>query len=378
MKALPSKSLVLLMTVGMVSMPCASYGEGVTGRSDKGTRYEAEWKTLRALDPDYEVVQLTTAKALDNKMYLDVNPYVPALDSVVFMSQRRSEDDAENFFLMSLEDGTFVQLTDSDDIDGDHGNVSPETEEVFFRDKRTFKRVSLHPPYREREIYTVPDRYDPKGILSLTSDGKTIASSFYDEDEDRSSLVIVDVATGRLETIKRIDGKVDHVLINPVRGDTLLYHIFDEHEIGIVDIATKTMKVLTKPGDHGVHPFWTANGAKAAYVEKNSDPERVVTYHLRAGRYVDYDIPKRGNHFAINPSQTLLQSDGSGSDRNIYYYEIDRDGNTVDYRKMFEHDSSSDEESVHPHAAFINDTDLIFNSDADGNGNVYLLREKSD
>ena len=43
---------------------------------------------------------------------------------------------------------------------------------------------------------------------------------------------------------------------------------------------------------------------------------------------------------------------------------------------MFKHRSTSVTESVHPHAAFINDTDLIFNSDAAGNGDVYLLREK--
>jgi hypothetical protein len=43
---------------------------------------------------------------------------------------------------------------------------------------------------------------------------------------------------------------------------------------------------------------------------------------------------------------------------------------------MFKHDSSSKEEVVHPHAAFINNHDLIFNSDADDSGDVYLLRRK--
>lgn len=378
MKSLPSKSLVLVIAVGMMGVPQVSYAESVAAPSDVGKRYDAEWKTRSALDSDYEVVQLTTSKALDNKMYLDVDPYVPALNSVVFMSDRHKDraDDAENLFLMSLDNGKFVQLTDSDDIDGAHANVSPKTEEVFFREGRTFKRVSLHAPYKETEIRTVDEKYDPKGILSLTSDGKAFAVSLYDEDEDRSSLAVVDVKSGDMETIKKIDGRVDHLLINPKYGDTLLYHIFEEHEIGIVDIESKKKKILTEPGDHGVHPFWGANGVDAAYNEKEHDPRQIVTYDIRKERYLKYDIPDTGNHFAWNPIQTVLQSDGTKKDPYIYYHKIDPNTNTVGSKKMYKHGSSSEEEVVHPHAAFINNHDLIFNSDSDDSGDVYLLRRK--
>jgi len=377
MKSLSSKSLVLVIAVSMMGVPQVGYAEGVAAPSDVGKHYDAEWKIRPALDSDYEVVQLTTSKALDNKMYLNVDPYVPALNSVVFMSDRHKDrDDAENLYLMSLDDGKFVQLTDSDDIDGAHANVSPKTEEVFFREGRTFKRVSLHAPYKETKIRTVDEKYDPKGILSLTSDGKTFAVSLYDEDEDRSSLVVVDVKSGDMETVKKIDGRVDHVLINPKYGDTLLYHVYEEHEIGIVDIESKKKKVLTESGDHGVHPFWGANGVDAAYNEKDHDPRQIVTYDIRKERYVKYNIPESGNHFAWNPIQTVFQSDGAGDDRYIYYYKIDPDNHTVDSKKMYKHDSSSKEEVVHPHAAFINNHDLIFNSDSDGSGDVYLLRRK--
>ena len=370
MKALPSSSLVLLVALGMVSVPQASYA----APSDKGKHYDAEWKTRDALDPDYEVKQLTTSKALDNKMYLDVDPYVPSLDSVVFNSDR--DDGEENLFLMSLHDGKFVQLTDSDGIDGDHANVSPKTEEAFFREGRTFKRISLREPYEEKEIRTVNDRFDPKGIMSLTSDGKAFAVSLYDEDADRSTLAVIDVKSGEMDRVKEIDGRVDHLLINPEYGDTLLYHIYKEHEIGIVDIESGKKKILTKSGDHGVHPFWGANGVAAAYNEKNHNPRQIVTYNIRNERYVRYDIPEDGNHFAWNPAQTILQSDGSGGDRYIYYYKINPDNDTVDSKKMYKHDGSFDEEAVHPHAAFINNHDLIFNSDRADNGDVYLLKKK--
>jgi hypothetical protein len=52
----------------------------IRDRRRKGPRYEAERKILPALDSDYEVVQLTTSSALENKMYLDVKPYAPSLE----------------------------------------------------------------------------------------------------------------------------------------------------------------------------------------------------------------------------------------------------------------------------------------------------------
>lgn len=366
----------------MVGFPHAALADVSATDAGKGARYEAEWKPLPALDSDYEVVQLTTSKALDNKMYLDVNPYVPSLDSVVFMSKR--DDDHENLYLMSLGNGRFVQLTDSDDIDGDHANVSPETEQAFFVENRTFTSVSLRAPYGEKKIRTVPDKYDVKGIVALTSDGKTIVSSLYDEDEDRSSLVTIDVRTGELETVKKIDGRVDHVLINPVYGDTLLYHVLDKDEIGLVDIETKKKTLLTGSEDHGVHPFWEANGRDAAFAQRKQGdtPEQVVTYNIRNEQFFSYDIREYSNHFAMNPSRTIIEGDGGDETTCIYYYYIKPGTDKVDTKKMFKHRSSSDSESVHPHAAFINDTDPVFNSDADGkgngngDGNVYLLRKK--
>jgi Tol biopolymer transport system component len=367
--------LAFLVSVGLVGFSCAALAEEALADAGKGARFGAEWRTLPALDPDYEVVQLTTSDDLDNKSYLDVNPYVPSLNSVVFMSERSGH---ENLYLMSLDNGKFVQLTDSDDIDGDHANVSPATEEVIYLEDQTFTSVSLRAPYRERKIRTVADKYDVRGIPSLTSDGKKIASSLYDEQERRSSLVLIDVRTGELETVKKLDGKIDHVLINPVHGDTLLFHVAHEDQIGLVDIASKKKTMLTDSSDHGAHPFWLSNGRDAAFAQRiNGDtPEQVVTYNIRKNDFFSYDILEYSNHFAMNPARTIIQGDGGKEERYIYYYYIRSGTNRVDTVKMFKHRSTSKTESVHPHAAFINDTDLIFNSDADGDGNVYLLREK--
>ncbi|HUQ56491.1 hypothetical protein [Lentzea sp.] len=129
----------------------------------------------------------------------------------------------------------------------------------------------------------------------------------YDEDEERSSLVLIDMRTGELETVKKIDGKVDHVLINPVRGDRLLYHLLDEDRIGLVTIDTKKKTMLTDSNDHGAHPFWVSNGRDAAFAQRaqGETPEQVVTYNIRKVEFFSYDIRERSKHFAMNPAQTI-------------------------------------------------------------------------
>ncbi len=128
--------------------------------------------------------------------------------------------------------------------------------------------------------------------------------------------------TDELETVKKIEGKVDHVLINPVHGDTLLYHVLDENQIGLVDVGTKKKTLLTDSNDHGVHPFWGANGRDAAFAQRaqGDTPEQVVTYNIRKERFFSYDIREYSNHFAINPTQTIIEGDGNGNSTYIYYY----------------------------------------------------------
>ncbi|NBH09520.1 hypothetical protein [Amycolatopsis sp. SID8362] len=310
-------------------------------------------------------------------MYLDVNPYVPTLNSIVFMSDR---DGSQNLYLMSLSDGSFVQLTNHDDIDASHSGISPATEEVFFREGQTVKKVSLRAPYEEEEVYTVDDQYEIKGSLSMGPGGNKFALSLYNKN-GYSTLATIDTARSTLEEVRKIKGAVDHVLINPVYGNTLLYHTYDRNQIGLVNIETKQEKVLTKPGDHGTHPFWEHNGQAAGYVLKNAreargSQEKVVTYSIQAAGYSNYPLTRYSNHVAMNPSGTWIQGDGGPSDRYIYYYVINPRNNTVARQTMFKHDSTSSNELWHPHATFINDTDVIFNSDKDNpgkSGDIYLL-----
>ncbi|WP_329791163.1 hypothetical protein V1227_04395 [Lentzea sp. DG1S-22] len=65
-------TVAFMVSVAVLGFSSGALVEGFLADSGKGARFGAEWsgaewKMLPALDPDYEVVQLTTSKALDDK-----------------------------------------------------------------------------------------------------------------------------------------------------------------------------------------------------------------------------------------------------------------------------------------------------------------------
>jgi Tol biopolymer transport system component len=342
--------------------------------ADKGDTLPAEWKTLPALVDGYEVIQLTTAKSMDSKMYLNVNNYVKSVNSVVILSDRNKY---QNLYLLSLNNGTLTQLTASKTMDGNHSNVCDATATAFYRENRTIKSVDLTPPYQEKTIYTVPTKYSISGNMFPSADGSKLAVALYEGDKNKSTLAIIDINNPSLKSIQGKTGKIDHVIINR-DGNKLLYHIYKENRIGVVDIDRDDEHFINKPGEHGVHPFWFYDSIRAAYVQRSDDNnkyQQIVAYDTEKDSYTKYSMPTYSNHCAINPSSTIVQGDGNANNPYIYYYAISPKSNTLNAVKMFKHNSSFSDELWHPHASFINDTDLIFNSDAGGNSNIYLLRK---
>jgi hypothetical protein len=347
--------------------------------ADKGDVFSAEWKTLSALEKGYEVIQLTKSKSkvAHSKMYLNVNPYISSLNSVVVSSDRNKYD---NLYLVSLDNGKITQVTDSKNIEsGDHSNVCDATATAFFREKRTIKSVELTPPYKEKTIITIPTNYIIVGNMFPSADGSKLAVALYEKDKNKSTLSTIDLKKPTLKYIQGKTGRIDHVIING-DGNRLVYHIYGDNRIGVVDIDRDDEYLVNRKGEHGVHPFWFADGITAGYVQrsdKNNKYQQFVAYNMQKDTYAKYNMPTYSNHCAVNPSANIIAGDGNANNPYIYYYTINPNSDTINAVKMFKHNSTFSDERWHPHGNFINDTDLIFNSDADGKdkGNVYLLRK---
>ncbi len=345
--------------------------------AQKGHILPSELKTLSAIDSSYEVLQLTTDLNYDCKFYLNVNPYIEQMNCIVFTSERKGE---QNLYKVDLNSGLITQITDGININGQNANVSAITQEAFYSQGSSIKAVGLVFPFSERELTKVDlTKYYIRGSINISSDGNKLL--YIQLDKANKSF-------GWLTTIGSKDGsppkmfykaagEVDHAYLNPIYGNKVLYHVLDGN-ISIVDTdGTNFITVgYNTSEEHVVHPFWFPDGITAAWVFKTSDKEFIETYNTRTGYKKSFTVPVTGNHFAINSTMTTFQSDGSSNKPDITYFIINPDG-TLTAKKMFRHGSSSSSETWHPHAAFINSTDLVFNSDRDGNGNIYLLRKKA-
>jgi hypothetical protein len=80
-----------------------------------GRVYPAEWKEFPSLVTDYTVVQLTTDRAEDIRLYFYNDGFIPATNSVVFSSTRSG---GNNLFLVNLGDGRITQVTNVKLIQG--------------------------------------------------------------------------------------------------------------------------------------------------------------------------------------------------------------------------------------------------------------------
>lgn len=331
----------------------------------KGKKFPKEWKTLPALDPNFEVMQLTTSKAMDSKLYLKINPYVPSLNSVVFNSDRSGE---ENLFLMSLETGEITQITEGK-LTADHAGVAGDAEMAFYRAGKSVYSVNLNPPYNETKIITIDSPYRFSGEINTTPNGKFLSLALYDEGKKKSIAIVIDVDKKSYSKIWEEEGigRIDHNAIN-INGTHLLYHVYETRKIVVVDIAAK--KGVTV-GTNGVHPFWFYDSKRVAF----RTGKDMIVYDVEKKKSEALSLSVSGNHFAINPSGTMFQGDGHPKDPFIYFYPYT--GSTkLTGVKMFRHGSSSTKELWHPHAHFIGENRLMFSSDVDGNSNVYLLQPK--
>lgn len=341
-----------------------------------GDIFPKEWKKKPAIAKDYEVIQLTNAKATSTKMYLNVNPYVEKLNSIVFTSDR--QEGRFNLYLLSLKTGKITQITDVKDMEKGHSNISGKALKAFFAQKMDLKAVSLEPPYRQETFYKSEQGFKLNGDIAVREDGKGVAVIIYNKNEQVSKVIYIDTATKSATTLVEEKQKISHLVFNP-QGDKFFYSC--PKNIKVFDLKRETIIDITTKKGRPIHYFWFSDGERVGYAVKDNlentlSSAGVGIYDLQKNEQSEYFLEKYSNHMAVNPSGTLLVGDGSPAQPFIYFYPIDDKAKVLYPKKICKHGSSSSEQLVHTHGIFINETDFLFNSDEAGHGNIYLLRKK--
>jgi Tol biopolymer transport system component len=347
-----------------------------TVHAGKGKVYPAEWSTHSAMVSNYEVIQLTSANAVNYKLYFNANSYVAALNAIIFTSTRNGNAD---LYLVSLDNGSITQLTNTPHIGGPGANVCAATQQAFYVVNNVIKTVNLVPPFTETSICTIDSTYEIANTLSISSDGSTLALSLYDSSANSTTIALVNVKNGSIKNIWQYNSYLDHVVINPVESSKILFHGYNTHDIGIINVDGTHEVVFTQLNQSTVHPFWYPKGLTVAYALNglNTQPvgQEVIAYNIKTKNSVTYGVSNYSDHFNANVDETMLLGDGGPGNAYIYSYSIDTTKNMLNATALFEH-SRNPQSPADAEPVFINDTNILFNGDLAGNSNVYLLRKK--
>ncbi len=370
------KRMVFVLTIFWLIILAVPASITAEPASKKGATYPAEWRILAALDPAYEVVQLTTDPRDDCKLYYTTNPYIAATNQLIFASARTG---ARNLFAIDLASGTITQLTDGKGIDAEHAVVCPKTLEVFYRQNDTVKALRLD-RLTERVLYRFNNtQYKVMGSISISSDGTKVAFPLVSlgNGPQTSKLMTVNSDGSQAHEVCTVSGIINHAYLSPQFADRLMFMVVDGG-MWLVQADGKNRRCLrSETAQENVsHPFWYPDGIRIGYTIKQKPADTFGSVDSATGEYREpFRFPAHSTHCNISPDAQTLVGDGDVKKPFLILYQITPE--RLIAKTIFRHGSSFRNETVHPHPTFINRTDVAFNSDHAGNGDIYILRKRN-
>ncbi|MBU2491655.1 MAG: oligogalacturonate lyase family protein [Bacteroidetes bacterium] len=361
--------------------PPVNYVKGYIGK-----KYPAEWKEHPALIDGFKVIQITTSPAEDSKFYLTTDSYFPEMNVVAFVSNRTG---TWNLFYCDLSTGEITQVTDFPEKikDDGHGNIcSNKTNEViyYYKPEATLRKINLK-TFEDTFLYRLPEGFKKGNSLTASADGSIIAlTAIKGEkgDVESSKMIFINVDGSGVEEIERPGQQLSHVNLSTAWKEPGVIYARKEIEdakmffyMSLKDREEK--KIIEAVGrKEGVsHPFWVPDGSKACYLkkERGDNPKYWLGF---------YDLDKKMNFeyekewdadMSANYDASLFVGTGNHADPCLKFWRIE--GNKIVGERVFDHGATfPGPECRDVHNTFIAGTNnVIFNSDGDGNGNVYIL-----
>lgn len=186
------------------------------------------------------ITQFTSQGSVNRTLYFTNRPYVFGGSHMVFLSNRTGRNE---MFLLELETGKIVQLTDVDGQPNVSACVHPERPELYFHTRTSLFRVNLE-SLKTEELLRAPEGFK-LGILNLTSppwlafemieqvpgvtanqDGKFVPAGLGFEMSflcPRTVIYRFHIDEGKLEAVWGEPKLLTHVQISPTNPDLLVF-----------------------------------------------------------------------------------------------------------------------------------------------------------
>lgn len=227
----------------------------------KGQTFPSEG--VRYADPatEFPVERLTDPKFASYWPY----PYARAIAKkgafFLFSSDRGEGLQAYRYELRS---GEIKQLTEAKALRLETLNIMPDDRAVAYVDGRSVL-VSSFSGLREREVYRIPDGWEPGDGFSIAGDG--IYGVLVEKQGTRSRLRLIGMAKGNATTLVEYEGEVSHPQARPRRA-SVLYHRDDQ--LCLVNYDGQNNLQLAKITPSPGAAIWSPDGRTVQYLDRAS------------------------------------------------------------------------------------------------------------
>lgn len=345
--------------------------------------------------------QLTDYRGHSHHLYFTNSGLLP--DGQLLIASHRNN--AANYFRVDLESGDLRQVTDfnpAEDPDLLTGFVNPRRDEAYLFCSGQLLAVSTSDG-RRRVLCEVPPGY-VSGNLSCTADGQTVC---FIEREDLSDRIdadlrkgyvgfvetfearphcrirAVDVESTEIRTLHEDDRWIGHCNTSPTDPDTLTFC----HEgpwtrlqrLWALTISTgqaRQLRPQTPPDEAIGHEYWFADGSRVGY-HGWLNPETHLYGHVAPDGTDRQEQPWHGRSMHFHSiDETLIVGDGFREKPWLHLWAL-RDGGYVGPKALIHHRCSFHVQLLHVHPRMFAGPEgrptIIYTSDRDGYGNVYLV-----
>lgn len=364
----------------------------------KGTVLPPEWKEYKDRFTGVKVTQLTDYTGHSHHFYFTENGWYEDGKKLLFISDR---ENSTNLFSIDMTTGEITQLTDHNTT---YGFLSPclhpFEKKAYFRRNHQIIEIDLE-SFLESIIYEGPTNLSG-GNLNCTADGKYIITC---NREDLSDKIAIDLGNGYVGHRELMEAKpksqilqigiddkkskvvyeeesfITHINTSPTKNNLITFchegpwQLVDHRIWGLNLENGDVWKIRERTEEFEMvgHEYWHEDGEHIGYHGFRKDGTGFfgkIQYDNSNMEEVEFNFVNW--HASSNDFSKIIVDGRAPLDKLIIWGK--EDNQFTNPKVLCEHRCSFHVQKVHAHPRFTTDgTKLLFTSDKNGYGNLYLV-----
>ncbi|MFS0615086.1 oligogalacturonate lyase family protein [Lederbergia ruris] len=368
----------------------------------KGKVWSPEWSQYNDRFTSVPITQLTNYTGHSHHLYFTENGWYDNENKLLFCSDRENKT---NLFRMDLQTGEMLQLTDYDTTYDMSACLHPNEKQAYFRRKNKIIEIDLE-TLKERMVFEGPESL-VGGNINCTADGQYIITCMREDFSDqiqidlkngyighrelmevrpKSQILQISIADGTAKVVFEEENFITHINTSPTKKDLITFchegpwQLVD-HRIWGLNLRTgEVWKIRERkePLEMVGHEYWHADGETIGYHGFRANGTAFFGKISFDNQHMEeVEFPFRNWHAQSNDFSKIVVDGRAPLDKLIVWSQ--ENGEFTKPKVLCEHRCSFHVQKVHAHPRFSPGGDkLLFTSDKNGYGNLYLVNLPND